>query len=96
MSKVKILEYPKKGEPDYSHLNLVVEFLLSSGNKSANEYIWGVNRTGYFCHLVKDINFEALRLHFDIPPSIELSETEQRISCMNTYTDIKVTKKKCT
>ena len=90
MSKVKIAEYPNKGEPDYSHLNKLVEFLLESGNKPKHEYLWGVNRTGYFCHLTKDIDFNAVQTHFDIPPSIQLCEPEQRISCMNTYSNIKV------
>lgn len=90
MSKIKISEFPNKGEPDYSHLNRLMEFLLVSGNKPTHEFLWGVNRTGYFCHLIKDIDFDAVQSHFDIPPTIQLCEAEQRISCLNTYTDIKV------
>ena len=94
MTKIKIPEYPNKSEPNYSHLHTLVEFLLASGNRSSNDFIWGVNRTGYFCHLVEDIDFKALHSHFDIPESIQVSEIEQRISCMKTYADIKVIKNK--
>ena len=37
--KVRIQAYPNEGEPDYAHLNPVVEFLIKNGNSSANEYI---------------------------------------------------------
>lgn len=89
--KVRIQAYPNEGEPDYAHLNPVVEFLIKNGNSSANEYIWGCNRTGYFCHLNRDINFDGLREVFIFPESVKLDEVNHSIDCFNTYSIIKKT-----
>ncbi|MAZ87635.1 MAG: hypothetical protein CL693_08310 [Cellvibrionaceae bacterium] len=87
--KIKIEAYPKAGTPDHSHLDPVVNYLIHNGNKSVNQYIWGNNRTGYFCHLENDIDFNSLRKVFDFPESIKISEAKQTIDCFNTYTVIK-------
>lgn len=90
-SKTKISPYPDSNKPDYSHLEPIVEFLLQQGNESINEYIWGNNRTGYFCHLKHDIDFSNLKSHFDFPESIKINEQEQTIDCQNTYSIIRKT-----
>ena len=87
--KIKIQDYPSEDEADYSHLKPVLDFLIGHGNKSVNEYIWGINRTGYFCHLEKDINFDDLRRVFSFPDSIKIDEEKNTIDCFNTYTVIK-------
>ncbi len=89
MTKLKIEPYAEKGKPDYYHLNPVVEFLFKIGNESSNDFIWGNNRTGYFCHLKNKINFTQLQENFDFPESIKLSEEKQSIDCFNTYSIIK-------
>jgi len=87
--KIKISEYPKDGKADYDHLSPIVNFLLAGGNKSINEYIWGNNRTGYFCHLEKDIDFKGISEKFDLPDSIKIDKKNQVIDCFNTYSVIK-------
>lgn len=89
MKKIKIASYPKDGSPGYSHLQPLVDFLLDGGNKSLHPYLWGNDRTGYFCHLRDDIDFEGIRKNFDLPASIKINEKEQTIDCMNTYSLIK-------
>ncbi len=89
IQKIKISEYPKDGEPDYSHLNPIVNFLIQNGNQSINTYIWGNNRTGYFCHLEKDIDFDGISEKFILPPSIKVDIKNQTIDCLNTYSIIK-------
>ncbi|MCI2284314.1 hypothetical protein L3081_14140 [Colwellia sp. MSW7] len=88
-NKSKIKPYPEDGTAEYSHLQPIVDFLIENGNKSVNQYIWGNNRTGYFCHLQKDIDFEGLKREFDFPESIKFNEEKQSIDCFNTYTLIK-------
>lgn len=92
MKKIKIEAYPKTGTPDYSHLQPIVDYLINSGNKSVNSYLWGNNRTGYFCHLQNDIDFDGIKKAFDIPDSIKIDEKTQTIDCFNTYSLIKTVK----
>lgn len=87
--KIGIESAPPDGEKGYYHLTPVVDFLIKNGNKSQNDYIWGVNRTGYFCHLVDKIDFDLLQENFDFPESIKLDEKDQTIDCFTTYTIIK-------
>lgn len=89
MTKQKIEPYAVEGKPGYHHLNPVVEYLLKKGNESSNNFIWGSNRTGYFCHLKGKIDFAQLLETFDFPESIKLSEDNQSIDCFNTYSIIK-------
>jgi len=87
--KITIEPYPAAGQPEYSHLQPVADFLLEHGNKSSNSFLWGNNRTGYFCHLESDIDFEALKSNFHFPDSIKINEKTQTIDCFNTYAVIK-------
>lgn len=91
MNKTKVLPYPRDGEPSCSHLQPVVDYLINNGNKSVNTYFWGNNRTGYFCHLRYDIDFNELKKVFDFPESIKLNEKNQTIDCFNTYSSINIT-----
>ena len=87
--KIKIAPLPSVGEPECAHLQPVVDFLLEHGNKSSNSFVWGSNRTGYFCHLQNDIDIDGLRSIFDFPDSIKINEKSHTIDCQNTYTVIK-------
>lgn len=89
MKKIKIEPYPKTGEADFSHLQPIVDYLIDRGNKSVNPYLWGNNRTGYFCHLQDDIDFDGIKKTFDLSESIRLDEKSQTIDCFNTYALIK-------
>lgn len=76
-------------EKDYYHLQPVVDYLLSKGNVSHNDFLWGNNRTGYFCHLEKDIDFDDLLSFFEFPDTIKINKNEQTIDCFTTYSVIK-------
>jgi hypothetical protein len=89
MKKIEIDAYPKDGSADYSHLQPILDYLIENGNSSVNTYLWGSNRTGYFCHLKNDIDFDGIRKDFDLPNSIKLNESTQTIDCFNTYAVIK-------
>lgn len=89
MGKINIKPYPSSGDPDYAHLQPVVDFLIGRGNTSVNDYLWGVNRTGFFCHLANEIDFEELRANFTFPDSVKLNAEEQSIDCHNTYSVIR-------
>lgn len=88
-SKTKIKAYPDEGKEDYSHLQPIVDFLIKNGNIPATPYIWGNNRTGYFCHLKNDIDFHGIKENFELPDSIKLNEEKQTIDCFNTYSIIR-------
>jgi hypothetical protein len=89
IQKRKITAFPEAGEADYSHLQPIVDFLIEKGNKSVNKYLWGNNRTGYFCHLNDPIDFDELETVFELPESIKWNEKNQSIDCYNTYSLIK-------
>lgn len=89
MQKIKIESYPKQGESDYGHLVPIVDFLLANGNESINDYIWGNNRTGYFCHLKYEIDFKGILDRFELPESIKINQEKQVIDCLNTYSLIR-------
>jgi len=56
---------------------------------SAYEYTWGVDRTGYYCHLKFDIDFAVLESNFELPGSIVMDIKRQTLDCLNTYSLIK-------
>lgn len=72
-------------EREFDHLSPIVEFLTSSGHSSAHEFLWGNNRTGYFCHLVGDIDFSALKERFEFSSTIVVNQNNQTIDCKVTY-----------
>lgn len=87
--KTKVRDEPEDYRTPYSHLAPVVDFLLKNGNSSAHDFIWGVNRTGYFCHLSKPIDFELLLGNFEFPDTILINRKEQLIDFLKTYTVIR-------
>lgn len=86
--KIKIDPMPKLG-PDYSHLSPIVGFLIEHGNELSNDFFWGNNRAGYFCHLKRNIDFALLREKFIFPESVVLNEGLQTIDCHKTYSIIR-------
>ena len=77
------------GEKDYFHLQPVIDYLLSKNNVSHNDFLWGNNRTGYFCYLEKDIDFDDLLSQFEFPDTIKINKEMQTIDCFTTYSTIK-------
>lgn len=75
--------------PVYAHLEPVVDLLLQHGNELALPYRWGENRTGYFCHLVKTIDFELIESELVLPSHVRLSREEGSVECDVTWASIK-------
>jgi hypothetical protein len=74
--------------PIYSHLQPIVERLLSSGNTPSRSELWGSTREGYVCYLEHPINFALVRACFELPESIVLSEEKDLIACSKTWATI--------
>lgn len=86
---IYIKEKASPDERDYFHLQPIVEYLLAKGNCSANDFLWGNNRTGYFCHLRNEIDFDDLLSVFIFPDTVTLNEEAQTIDCLISYSVIK-------
>lgn len=89
MSKQIIPEIGQAGSPVYSHLEPIVDFILSDGNGLAYNFRWGSNWDGYYCHVTKPINFTKLEEMFDFPKSIILAKERNVIFCEKTRCVIK-------
>jgi hypothetical protein len=72
--KVKIAISSFSGRPKHNILDGVLDLLLSHGNELATDYRWGSNPTGYFTLLKRQVDFDLVRRHFDLPASIILDE----------------------
>jgi hypothetical protein len=83
-SKIIIKSDPEQGTFAYSHLEPLVDFLISNGNSSSRDFGWGSNREGYFFYLSKPINFDLLEGSFVFPESIVLVRERGVIYCKNT------------
>jgi hypothetical protein len=70
------------------HLEPIVDALLAAGNTLATPYRWGENRTGYFCHLVRPIDFALVKQEFELPDFILLNPSEDSIECDRTWATI--------
>ncbi len=86
---IAIKHIPSEDQKDFEHLHPIVEYLLNNGNETCSDFIWGQNRTGYFCHLKYKINFDLLLSNFRFPETIKIDEENQIIDCLNTYTIIR-------
>ena len=91
MSKTKTvhLDDAPLGQPSYAHLESVVDYLLSTGNRLAHNFRWGSNRDGYFCHLALPIDFDGLERNFVFPPTIVFGKARNIIQCEKTGCVIK-------
>lgn len=84
MNKISIAANPPSGMPLHHHLEPIVDFLLSRGNKLAHNYRWGSNREGYFCDFAKSIDFDELEATFELPSTIILGKKTNIIYCERT------------
>jgi len=75
--------------PVYAHLEPVVDLLLRHGNELALPYRWGENRTGYFCHLAKPIDFALIESELVLPSHVRLSREEGSVECEVTLASIR-------
>ena len=70
MNKVDISDDAPEGQPSHAHLEVVVDYLIANGNSLAHTYRWGSNREGYFCHVLRSIDFDGLVATFNFPASV--------------------------
>ncbi len=75
--------------PVYSHLEPIVDLLLSHGNSLARDYKWGENRTGFYCFLQDAIDFDLVESSFDIPEFIRFDRQNNAIECDKTWVSIR-------
>lgn len=92
MGKIRILSDAPAGLPPHTHMEPIVDFLISYGNNLAHDYRWGSNREGYFCYFSDPIDFDKLELKFEFPPTIILGRKTNMIYCEKTGCVIKMQK----
>lgn len=86
---MKNIKYDKRSIKPYEHLDPLVDFLLEQGNALSRNFRWGENRTGYFCLLVKAIDFDLIAKEFILPPYVRFNKEENSIECDKTWVSIK-------
>ena len=77
----RTIAFDPQVRPVYSHLEPIVDVLLQNGNYLAHKYRWGENRTGAFCHLSEDLDFDLIERSFEIPSIIRLLRDSNTIEC---------------
>jgi len=75
--------------PVYNHLVPIVNLLLNNGNESSHDYLWGEDRTGYFVHFKRPIDFGLIEASFEIPEFIRLDKSLDTIECDKSWVTIR-------
>jgi hypothetical protein len=83
------IDFDAATRPVYSHLEPIVDLLLRNGNELALPFRWGENRSGFFCHLARPIDFALIESTFVLPASVRLSRGEGSVECDVTWASIK-------
>jgi hypothetical protein len=78
--KIEIVFHPDL-RPVHAHLEPIVDLLLASGNQLAHGYRWGEDRTGFFCHLARPIDFDLIEATFTLPSGIRLDRAGDVLEC---------------
>ena len=89
MNAKTAIKFDSTVRPVYSHLEPIVDLLLSNGNSLAKDYRWGENRTGFYCFLQAPLDFDLIEKSFAIPESIRLDRENDVIECDHTWASIK-------
>ena len=84
----KRITFDPQVRPVYSHLEVIVDALLKSGNHLAYEHRWGENRTGPYCHLAKPLDFALIENTFELPPFVRLNRQKDSIECDQSWASI--------
>ncbi|MGI9279816.1 MAG: hypothetical protein ACR2PX_09310 [Endozoicomonas sp.] len=69
---IEISEQSQQGEMIYSHLDPVVDHLLSTGCELSGAR-WQSNREGYYCKLSGDYDLTSLSNGFNLPETIYIT-----------------------
>jgi hypothetical protein len=86
---MRTIKFDKKSIKPYEHLDPLVDFLIENGNELSRNYRWGENRTGYFCLLVKPIDFDLIGSEFFLPSYVRLMSDSNAIECDKTWVSVK-------
>ena len=88
MSKKRQITFDSKVRPVYSHLEPIVDLLLTNGNSLSHEYRWGENRTGFYCHLQHRLDFDLIESTFEFPSFVRLNRQNDSVECDQTWASI--------
>ena len=94
--KTIVAARPPSGEAPYAHLKPIVEALIEAGNEPSPVSSGRVpdaigfyqDQDGWRCDLLHPIDFELLRLKFELPPSLSLNYATNSISDDLTWIEI--------
>lgn len=94
--KIKIAAQPPSGEAPYAHLKPIVEALIEAGNEPLpvsggrvpDALGFYQDQDGWRCDLLRPIDFELLRVNFQLPPSLSLNFEANSISDDRTWIQI--------
>jgi hypothetical protein len=89
MRKQKIAALPPDQALPYSHLEPIVDALLSAGNEIAGPAKFYLDRDGWRSDLRRPINFRLVEERFVLPPSVLLAKSQGSILCQNTWIEIR-------
>lgn len=88
MKKTIVKDYAGEGKPIYSHLDIIVDWLLLHGMTQTSPERWMNTPGGWICTLKGNVNFDVLSEVFDFPESIHLDRKNTTIVCLASYSDI--------
>ena len=88
MGKREIMFDPAT-RPVHSHLDPLVDLLIANGNAVTTPFIWGDNRTGFYCHLSGAVDFDLIEREFSLPSFIRLDRESGAIECDQTWVSIR-------
>ncbi len=83
------IHFDLSARPVYSHLEPIVDLLITHGNSLSGDLRWRENRTGFFCVLLNPIDFDLVSATFDIPSFIRFDYENGAIECDQTWSSIR-------
>ena len=89
MSKQKINATPTDTKRPMSHLEPIVQALISGGNRPVNPDWFSLDQDGWHCLLEGPIDFDLLLNRFEFPSSVNLSRANDAILDTLSWVEIK-------
>lgn len=89
MIKRTEIVFDPSARPVYSHLEAIVDLLLTNGNELSRPYRWGENRTGFYCLLKHPIDFDLIEEMYIVPSFVRFDQENDAIECDRTWASIR-------
>ena len=89
MTKLSILAKSNDSRKPFGHLEVIIQALLSSGNKLVYNDAFHLDPDGWRCLLENPIDFGLLESKFEFPENIQLSRDHDSILDTNTWVEIR-------